>query len=121
VQWPTEREIEVVRGRYGEITLYELHDPVALLAVARGVISLPMIRRDVEVATAFARPEGWSYLADIRGVRLIDPRNLFALRRIRSLPGIHHYVVVAPRLLARLAPGDVTSSVANALTRCSAA
>lgn len=113
----------MVRGRYGRIELYELGEPVAILAVAQGVISLPMIRRDIGHAAAFGRdhPQGWSYLADIRDVRLLDPRNLFELRRIRSLPGLRHYVVVAPRFTARLAPlapGEVTTSVKDALARC---
>jgi hypothetical protein len=115
--------IEVIRGRLGRIHLYELSQPVAILAVARGVISLPMIRRDIEHAAAFGRdhPGGWSYLADIRGVRLLDPRNVRALTRIRSLPGLRHYVIVAPRLIAglgALAPGEVTTSMDDALERC---
>lgn len=122
--WPIgEASIEVIRGRVGEIALYELPDPVAILAIARGAISLAMIRRDIEHAAAFGRghPEGWSYLADIRGVRFLDPRNLLELRRIHSLPGLRHYVVVAPRFtarLARFAPGEVTTSVEDALARC---
>jgi hypothetical protein len=122
--WPIgESPIEVVRGRLGQIALYELRDPVGILALAQGVISLPMIRRDIERAAAFGRdhPQGWSYLADIRRVRFLDPRNLLALRRIRSLPGLFHYIVVAPRftaMLAPLAPGEVTTSVDDALDRC---
>jgi hypothetical protein len=38
-----------ISGRLGSIALFELEDPAALLAVAKGVISLRMIRHEIEV------------------------------------------------------------------------
>ena len=95
----------------------------AVLAIAKGAISLRMIRREIDrVATFAARhPEGWCYLADVRGVRLLNPLNLVALQRIRRLPGVRRRVIVVPRLARRLEPiaiGELTTSVANALARC---
>jgi hypothetical protein len=124
VDWPiNDRPIDVVRGRHGSIQLYELREPVAILAVARGIITLKMIRQDITRVAAFGRdhPEGWSYLVDIRRVRLLDPRNVIELRRIRVIAGIRHYVAVVPglaALLGFLAPAEVTTSVDDALNRC---
>ena len=124
-EWPisSTAPLDVVSGRLGSITLHELDDPVSVLAIAKGAISLRMIRREIDrVATFAARhPEGWCYLADVRGVWLLNPLNLVALQRIRRLPGVRRRVIVVPRLARRLEPiaiGELTSSVADALTRC---
>ena|SRR5438270_4149351 len=115
--------LEAVSGRLGSITLYALNDPTAVLAVAKGAISLQMIRREIDVVARFAEehPKGWCYLADVRGVRLLNPVNLIALQRIRRLPGVRRRVIVVPRLARWLEPiaiGDLTTSVADALARC---
>jgi hypothetical protein len=114
-----------VSGRLGSIALHEFTDPVAVLAVAKGAISLRMIRRELEVVAQFAddHPAGWCYLADVRGVRLLNPLNLFALQRIRRLPGVRRRVIVAPRFarwFRRIAVGDLTTSIDDALERCRA-
>src|SRR3954451_11094673 len=69
----TVEKLADVSGRLGSIVLYELADPVAVLAVAKGAISLRMIRREIELVAQFAdqHPEGWCYLADVRGVRVL--------------------------------------------------
>jgi hypothetical protein len=122
--WPVDDDpIDVVQGRHGSIELYELREPVAILAVARGIITLNMVRQDIGRVAAFGRDhrEGWSYLVDIRGVRLLDPRNVLELRRVRALAGIRHYVAVVPgpaALLGFLTPAELTTSVDDALDRC---
>jgi hypothetical protein len=122
-QIDTPNSIGVVSGRRGSITLYEVDDPVAVLVIARGAISLRMIRREIELVTAFAaeHPQGWCYLGDVRRVRLLNPLNLIALRRIGRLPGVRRRVIVAPRPARWLQPiaiGELTTSPADALGRC---
>ena len=84
--WPLDSAdlIDVVTGRLGSLHLYEVRDPIAILIVANGAISLRMIRREIELVTTFAagHPQGWCYLGDVRRVRLLNPVNLLALRRI---------------------------------------
>jgi hypothetical protein len=123
--WPLDDadRIAVVSGRFGSISLYGLRDPVGILAVARGAISFRMILQDLEHVSAFARDhaDGWCYLGDVRRVRLLNPRNVVALRRIATLPGVRRQVIVVPRLarwLQPLAAGELTTSVADALDRC---
>ena len=111
-----------VTGRLGSITLYELADPVAVLAIAAGAISFRMIRAEVELVTEFARAhgDGWCYLADVRRVRFLNPVNLVALRRIERLPGSRRRTIVAPkaaRWLQTIAIGDLVTSPAEALER----
>ena len=123
--WPLDSAdlIDVVTGRLGSLHLYEVRDPVAILIVANGAISLRMIRREIELVTTFAagHPQGWCYLGDVRRVRLLNPVNLLALRRIARLPNVRHRVIVAPRSARWLKPiaiGELTTSVADALQRC---
>jgi hypothetical protein len=126
--WPldTAKKVEVVTGRLGSITLYELGEPVAVLVVARGAVSLKMIRHEIECVTEFAKrhPQGWCYLGDVRRVRLLNPWNVIALRRIGRLPGVGARVIVVPAFARRLAPfaiGELTTSVTDALARCGTA
>lgn len=72
---------------------------------AHGFVSLSLIRADLEHAAAFGRrhPEGWSYVVDIGGVWGAHPLNPWLLRRIRHLPHLDRYVVVAPGGMARWA------------------
>jgi hypothetical protein len=121
--WPPAgaRAVDTIEGRLGSIELFELDDPPALLAMGSGFISHSMIRHDIDHAARFAErhPGGWTYLADVRRVRLLDPRNPVALRRINTLPGVRRYVVLAGPLfgkLARFGPGQVTTSIDEALT-----
>jgi len=80
--WPLDAAdlLGVVSGRLGSMDLYELRDPVAVLIVARGAISLRMIRREIELVAQFAadHPQGWCYVGDVRQVRLLNPLNLVA-------------------------------------------
>src|SRR5437764_4168565 len=125
--WPLDgsQVLDVVSGQFGSIMLHELVDPMAVVAIAHGAISLRMIRREVEVVARFAddHPQGWSYLADVRRVRLLNPVNLVVLQRIGRLPGMRRRVIVAPRLARWLEPiaiGDLTTSPTDALARCRA-
>jgi hypothetical protein len=120
--WPPAgaRLVETIEGRFGSIEMYEVADPVLLVGIGSGAISYAMIRRDIAHVADFARrhPDGWSYVADVRRVRLLNPRNPIALRRINRLPGLRRYVVVAGRLfatVARFGPAEVTTSVEDAL------
>ena len=115
--------LAVVTGRAGSITLYELQEPVAVLVVATGAISLRMIRREIDRVSEFAHdhPQGWCYLGDVRLVRLLNPWNVIALRRIGRLPGVSTRVIVVPRFarwLGLIAIGELTTSVEDALARC---
>ena len=125
--WPLEgsQSLGVVEGRFGSIALHALTDPVAVLAIAHGAISLQMIRREVTRVAEFAddHPHGWCYLGDVRRVRLLNPANLVALRRIGRLPGVRRRVIVVPpfaRWLEPIAIGDLTASVEDALDRARA-
>lgn len=124
-EWPTDSAspLDVVAGRLGSIELYGVEDPVAVLAIARGAISLRMIRREVELVAQFAddHPQGWCYLADVRRVRFLNPVNLVVLQRIGRLPGVRRRVIVAPRPARWLEPiaiGELTTSPSDALARC---
>jgi len=123
--WDIERAetLDVVTGRLGSISLYELADPVAVLAMARGAISLRMIRSEIDLVSDFAQrhQDGWCYLADVRRVRLLNPLNIAALRRITRLPGVRHRIIVAPgaaRWLEPIAIGELATSPSDALARC---
>jgi len=68
--WPIDEGnfFGAVSGRLGSLRVYELRDPVAVLIVARGAISLRMIRQEVALVARFAddHPQGWCYLGDVR-------------------------------------------------------
>jgi hypothetical protein len=123
-EWPADASpLGVVSGRLGSITLYELRDPVAVLIVASGAISLRMIRREVSLVAEFAErhPDGWCYLGDVRGVRFLNPANLVVLQRVRRLPGVQHRVIVVPRFARWLEPvaiGELTTLPIDAVRRC---
>lgn len=92
----------VVASRLGRI---ELDEPVAGVLVVRasGYVGPRLLRRDLAAAARFgrARPPGWAYVVDIGAVRVANPLNVAVLRRVRRLPGLGAYVVVAPRRTTR--------------------
>lgn len=91
--------------RFGSLQLASRESPAAFWVQARGVIIPRLIRVDLEYAAAFGRghPDGWDYVVDTRGVRMVHPWNLIELRKLRQLPHLRSWVVIAsPGLLATL-------------------
>jgi hypothetical protein len=102
----------IARGR-GRVAIRTREAPAVFLVAPAGVVGPGLLGEVVDRAAAFgtAHPGGWCYVADIRGAVLPDPRNGRGLRRIRRLPHVRAYLVVAPafarpglRLAARLGP-----------------
>ncbi|MDY7100256.1 MAG: hypothetical protein S0880_03625 [Actinomycetota bacterium] len=115
------------RTRFGRLRLTEPR-PGVLLVRASGYVGPRLLRRDVAVASRFARsrPAGWAYVVDTGGVRLANPLNVAVLRRVRSLDGLGAWlVIVRPRrlrpvvrLLGRLVGVDaVVADLDEALAR----
>jgi hypothetical protein len=115
-------------GRLGTITFARSTggEPPVLLVTARGFITPAMVRRDLEIAAAFAAEQDgpWWYVVDPTDA-LPHPANLRHLRSVRKLPGVARYVVVARRrpirlvssVLVRLGgPHAVVRSLDEALT-----
>ena len=106
--------------RHGSLEFFSRESPAAFWVRARGVIVPRLIRTDLEVAAAFGRghPEGFDYVADVREVWMIDPRNLWLLRRVRELPNLKSWSVIvggwtgtmAMRALPRWARPDVVAT-----------
>ena len=108
VRDPAWRAAATVATRRGRVDVRAREGPAVFLADPSGVIGPVLLAEALDRAAAFGRahPDGWCYVADVRGVRYADPRNARHLRRIRDLPHVSAYLVVAPRLalpLARLA------------------
>lgn len=63
----------------------------------QGYVGRAMLLRGLREATSFGldQPGGWWHVTDTSDVRLANPVNPFLLRRIRRLPNIRGYVVVA--------------------------
>ena len=117
-------------GRRGTITFARSTnaspDPPVLLVTAKGFITPAMVRRDLEIAEAFAARQDrpWWYVVDPTDA-LPHPANLRHLRSVRKLPGVDRYVVVARRRPMRLVsallvhlggPHAVVGSLDEALT-----
>lgn len=96
---------EELRTRTGSLRVE--HEGERFTVTAAGHVGPRLVRWDLERAAAFGveHPRGWWYVVDTSGVRLPNPLNLAYLRRIRRLPNLRGYVVVAPaaplRLVAR--------------------
>ena len=102
----------IVRRR-GRVAIRTREAPAVFLADPSGAVGPGLLGEVLDRAEAFgaAHPGGWCYVADIRGAVLPDPRNGRGLRRIRRLPHVRAYLVVAPalarpalRLARRLGP-----------------
>jgi hypothetical protein len=76
-----------------------------LLVRARGYIGPSVLREELDKAASFgeSHADGWWYVVDTTAVRLPNPVNPLLLRRIRSLPNIRGYVVIAPSGVMRAA------------------
>ncbi len=108
--------VERIRRRFGALELYASDD--VLLIVASGYVGPSLIAEELERAAAFgrSRPGGWRYVVDVSRVRFANPLNVFWLRRVRRLPNLRGYVVIASSPLARALLGVATRLVgANAV------
>jgi hypothetical protein len=97
--------VERIRRGPGEFELYVRNTPTTFLVRAVGGIGPALVRDGIARAAAFgeARPEGWEYIADTTRVRVANPLNVFVLRRIRHLPNLTSYSVIAPSPAVRRA------------------
>ena len=93
-----------IRRRFGHLVLRTSAAPPALVIEAHGYIGPSLLRADLAAAREFGErhPGGWTYVAYTTHVRAINPLNVFWLRRIRALPHLGEYVVVAPNAAVRL-------------------
>lgn len=89
----------------GELSIYVREQPAAFLVRASGTVGPALIRADLARARDFGRshPEGWDYVADTTCVRFANPLNVIWLRRIRKLPNVSRYFVIAPSAAVRRA------------------
>lgn len=89
------------KRRGGSVEIVREND--ILLVRPRGYIGRGLLRKDLLDATAFGRdhPNGWWYVTDTTGVRLVNPINTVSLRKIKRLPNIRGYVVIAPSRFVR--------------------
>lgn len=85
-----------IRTRTGTVTIAVENS--LFLVRPQGYVGRAMLLRGLREATSFGldQPGGWWHVTDTSGVRLANPVNPFLLRRIRRLPNIRGYVVVAP-------------------------
>lgn len=96
----------VVTTRTGRIRVEEHGD--RFVVTAGGHVGPLLVREDLRRAEDFGRRRtaGWWYVVDTTDVVLPNPLNVRYLRRIRALPGLAGYVVIAPnpalRMVARL-------------------
>jgi hypothetical protein len=90
----------------GEIRLSTRDQPPSIWVIASGYVGPSLLSAELEFAERFARKhaDGWTYVADTTKVVVINPLNVVWLRRIRALPGLRRYVVIAPLWMRLLAP-----------------
>ena len=93
-----------LRTRTGRIQVEERDGDRMFLVIAAGHVGPTLVRFDLDRAATFGRrhPEGWWYVVDTTGVLVPNPLNVVYLRRIRRLPQLQGFVVVAPRRALRL-------------------
>ncbi len=89
------------RRRGGSVEIVWEED--ILLARPRGYIGRGLLKKDLLDATTFGRdhPNGWWYVTDTTRVRFVNPLNTVSLRKIKRLPNIRGYVVIAPSRFVR--------------------
>ena len=80
-------------------------DPATLWVAPEGYVGPTLLRAELHAAARFGRehPGGWDYVVDTTAVRLANPMNPLWLRRVRALPNLARYFVVAPSLPVRVA------------------
>ncbi|MGH9186496.1 MAG: hypothetical protein ACRD0U_11870 [Acidimicrobiales bacterium] len=92
------------RRPLGRLRYETSEDPPAFVVRGAGAIGPALVRDDLARAQTFgaAHPAGWCYVADARWVVWPSPRIVRYVRRIRRLPNVRGYLLVA-RLPVRLA------------------
>ncbi|MFE3229497.1 hypothetical protein [Nocardia sp. NPDC059228] len=91
--------------RWGSATITESDDPAEFSVRAQGYVGLRLIRADYAAAKRYARNRTgpWTYTVDVRAVTLPNPLNIVYLSRLRRLPHIARYrVIAAPGMQYRL-------------------
>ena len=88
-----------------EIKTYDLL-PVFFIS-AKGIINPHLVKKVLKEAEEFAKdhPKGWRYIVDTSKVRWGNPRNMLLMRKIKKLPNIKEYLVVAPSPIIRFGEG----------------
>ncbi len=83
--------------RLGRFDYETLEDPPVFVVRASGADGPALVRDSLERAEAFGRahPAGWCYITDTRRLRWGSVRNVPSIRRIRQLPHIRGYFVIA--------------------------
>src|SRR5439155_6345326 len=69
----------------------------------RGYVGPSHLREVLARAAEFGarHPGGWDYVVDTSRVTIVNPLNPIWLRRIKRLPNLRRYVVIAPSRFAR--------------------
>lgn len=85
------------RRRLGRFDYESMEDPPAFIVRASGADGPALVQDSLVRAESFglAHPAGWCYLTDTRRLWWGSPRNVRFIRRIRRLPNIRGYVVIA--------------------------
>jgi predicted DCC family thiol-disulfide oxidoreductase YuxK len=86
-----------VRTRTGHLRFETGGD--RFIVTAHGHVGPRLVREDLARAEAFGHGhrDRWWYIVDTTPVTVPNPLNLIYLRRIRALPGLAGYIVVAPK------------------------
>jgi hypothetical protein len=97
--------LTVLDAKLGAIHVGARHEAPCLWSKPTGYISPKLLRREFACASEFAahHPEGWNFVVDTRGVKLMNPINALFLRRLLGLPDRGHYIAIAPKWLKVLA------------------
>ncbi len=87
----------------GRLEFEASEDPPRFLVRAFGYVGPSLLKADLAAAAEFGRahPGGWTYVVDTTHVRFANPLNPIWLRRIRRLPNLQRYLVIAPNPMVR--------------------
>ena len=90
------------RGGYLEIFIDESRS--LFLVCPRDIINPSLIKIDLQKAAEFGEKHAkeWTYIVDTTKVLFPNPLNLFYLSKIKDLPHITSYVIIAPNPVVRL-------------------
>src|SRR5262245_16673753 len=88
----------------GRLEIEQNENPARFLVRAHGYVGPSLLRQDLAAAHAFGQkhPGGWDYVVDTTFVRFANPLNPLWLTRIRRLPHLRRYIVIAPSAMVRI-------------------